>query len=162
MVIKSVWFATEDHLKRFAKMAKAAGLIRKVFAGLKMPDNFPQVQIQNRVIPLIYLSQGLLQINGDELAYTAEPPVPWPDTVFLHTVDDLKLKVKKEQILEIKRFKSTSGTKTFTLNWISLRYRDGEKPTEILLCAGNKGLLMKNINSDTDKLYKHLTKFAKS
>ncbi len=161
MIIESVWVTTGDHLKRFSKVAKPTGLVKKIFSGFKIPDDFPRVKVNERVVPLIYTSQGSLQISGNEVAYTAEPPVPWPGAVFLDTLDNERFKVEKDQVIEIKRSVFAIGLKPHSINWIGLHYREGGKIKEVLLCAGNRGLLIKNINNDTDKLFKQLVKFIK-
>ncbi len=161
MIVESVWVTTEDHLQRFSGIVGSTGLSGKMISGFKMPDGFPQVKIPGRVIPLVYLAQGYLKIDHSGLAFTAEPPVPWPGAAFLNTADDAGFVVQREQIVEIKRFDLLGAPKPYSINWIELRYILGENVAEVLLCTGARGLLMKNINPLTDKLYGYLEVFAK-
>ena len=154
MEIKEVWISSKTHHNQFNEIYKNNSWFRRILGMYKIPINFPYMNISWSKIPIVYNSKCSIKISEKYLELKANN-----NFGFINNPKNINTKFNKTikfvDISNIDRYKNPNPlTKAFNINWISLRFNNGDMEEEFLLCAGGK--IMTTISKETNIVYNYI------
>lgn len=152
MEIKEIWVSSRKHQIEFNKIHKQNSGIRKAFGLYKMPSDFPFIRLFWQKLPIVYNKRFSLKINDNGLALK-------PNSKFglFNRAKNINVGINDplliNDIISIDRYENPEPfMKMFNINWIQIRFYNGEKEEEeMLFCAGGK--LMHSIVAKTNEIF---------
>jgi hypothetical protein len=152
LTFPNVWISSIEHLERFRELPwyKVLGLV---------PVGFPRVRIGFQNYPVVYLSRGLLEVDG-ELCFRAVVEAPRLMRSYSNLEDDLQFRLTRSDIVGIEPYKMTQAILShFNLPFLRIRSNVGTLQ-DFLICAG--GTNMSVIRVESQRLEVALMAFARA
>ena len=125
----------------------------------KIPDDFPQILIGNKALPLIYFWKGELDLFEREMDFRPETLLK-SDRFAPHNLrTDLSFSIQFKAIQHVQRYSvSNPFLPLLGIDWIRLQLNETAKLpfTDLLISVGGKSNELKYIQADNNAFYETL------
>lgn len=150
-----VWISSVEHLDAFSDISKKNPWWKILLGINKIPDNFPQVKIGSRKYPIVFYSEGSLNLFERELEFIANPNASVIRGNFFNLMSDLRFEFDFGSV-KVDRFKhSKPFMKAFNISWIQLSIKN-DLQNQILLSVGGSGLNINQITKTNEEIFQFL------
>jgi len=120
----------------------------------KVPADFPQVKSNSRILPIVYFSQGVLQIFERQIDFKSH--VSTDDNRYKNLKNYFSFEIQNQDF-KVDRYQHPRPfMKSFNISWIKLSILNKNPSDHLLISFGGQGRGMAEIKNKNDEIFEIL------
>lgn len=154
---KPLWISSIAHVQEFYTITNRNPWWKTLLSIQDVPNDFPQVKLGSKGIPLVYFSRGELIMYERQIDFKSDSVNQVDKMKYKNLRTDLNFEIEYTAITKIERYLYPKPSmKFFNLPWISLSLSNNGIFDNILLSMGGTGLEMGVITKINDSLFEEI------